>query len=197
VKGIDTTVRVTARCTVQRLNADRLVETVRAARSARCDAVSFLAADVSTDAFNRPGGVEETRRESLLPDAAGVTALEAEIHEMRTAFADDFRSGFIVESPEKLQRRLVDYFRAMLGQGALPRVECNAPWVSTVVETDGTVRPCYFQPPLGNAFERGLEAVLNSTEARAWRSGLDINRDAICQRCVCSLTLRRSAATDS
>jgi hypothetical protein len=27
---------------------------------------------------------------------------------------------------------------------------CNAPWVSAVVETDGAVRPCFFQQAIGN-----------------------------------------------
>ena len=61
-----------------------------------------------------------------------------------------------------------------------------------MIETDGTIRPCFFQPPLGNVHEAGsLEAVLNSPEAIAWRGGLDMRRDEICRRCVCSLALRR------
>ena len=60
-----------------------------------------------------------------------------------------------------------------------------------MVEADGTVRPCFFQPPLGNLRkEAGLAAILNSNAAIDWRRGLDTSRDAICRRCVCSLALR-------
>jgi MoaA/NifB/PqqE/SkfB family radical SAM enzyme len=38
---------------------------------------------------------------------------------------------------------------------------CNAPWVSAVLETDGTVRPCFFHEPIGNAREESLAAVIN------------------------------------
>jgi Fe-coproporphyrin III synthase len=63
--------------------------------------------------------------------------------------------------------------------------------VSSVIEADGTVRPCFFQPPLGNLHRAGsLDAVLNSPEAIAWRAGLDVRRDPICRRCVCTLALR-------
>jgi radical SAM protein with 4Fe4S-binding SPASM domain len=59
-----------------------------------------------------------------------------------------------------------------------------------VIESDGTVRPCFFQPPLGNIHEAGgLAAILNSPESVAWRRGLDTHRDAICRRCVCTLSL--------
>ena len=92
--------------------------------------------------------------------------------------------------PSKLHRRLAQYYGALLGDGDFAPNECNAPWVSSVIESDGTVRPCFFQPPLGNIHRTGgLAAVLNSPEAIAWRQGLDVQRDAICRRCVCTLSL--------
>src|SRR5262249_50100824 len=100
----------------------------------------------------------------------------------------------IAESPEKLHRRLFLYFAALLGRGDIgdfPAVECNAPWVSSVIEADGTVRPCFFQPPLGSLRDgRTFTEILNGPAAVAWRRGLDVERNAICRRCVCSLSLR-------
>jgi radical SAM protein with 4Fe4S-binding SPASM domain len=59
------------------------------------------------------------------------------------------------------------------------------------VEADGTVRPCFFHPAIGNLREAGsLGAVLGSPEARAFRASLDVAADPVCQRCVCSLALR-------
>ena len=107
--------------------------------------------------------------------------------------ADDFASGFVAEMPARL-RRLPQYYAALNGDAAFPPVSCNAPWVSSVIESDGTVRPCFFQPPLGNVHDAGLAAVLNSPEAIAWRQGLDTRRDAICRRCVCTLSLRERDA---
>src|SRR5262249_16141567 len=103
-------------------------------------------------------------------------------------FADEFRAGFIAESPAKL-RRLARYFAAINGDGDFPPTTCNAPWVSTVVEADGTVRPCFFHRALGNAREQPLAAILNSAEAIAFRRGLDVRTDPICRPCLC--TLRR------
>ena len=63
-----------------------------------------------------------------------------------------------------------------------------------MIETDGTVLPCFFQPALGNVYETGsLAAIINSPAAIAWRNGLDVRRNAICQRCVCTLSLRKVA----
>jgi radical SAM protein with 4Fe4S-binding SPASM domain len=73
--------------------------------------------------------------------------------------------------------------------GDFPENHCNAPWVSTVIEADGTVRPCFFHRPLGNIHERPLETIINSDEAMAFRRQLDIKTDPICRQCVCTLYL--------
>jgi Fe-coproporphyrin III synthase len=65
----------------------------------------------------------------------------------------------------------------------------NAPWASAVVESDGTVRPCFFHKPLGNIGDDSLREVLNSPRAVRFRSTLNIARNPICRRCVCSLYL--------
>jgi hypothetical protein len=46
-----------------------------------------------------------------------------------------FEGGFIAESPVKLRRRLLDYFTAVHGGTPFPPNECNAPWVSSVIES--------------------------------------------------------------
>lgn len=195
VRAADPRVAISARCTVQRENFRDLRATVRTARELGLDRISFLAADVSTEAFNRPGGWEPERASAVALEADDLPLLGDEIDALEREHADDFASGFLAESPEKLRRRLLQYFAALHGQGDFAPVECNAPWVSAVVEADGMVRPCFFQPPLGNLRTAGsLAAVLNSPEAVAWRQGLDTARDAVCRRCVCSLALREGAA---
>lgn len=191
VKEADARVQVSARCTVQRANYRHLRATVAAAHAVRLDRVSFLAADVTSDAFNRPDGWTAERAARVALDADDLPLLSAELDALALEHAADFASGFVAESPEKLRRRLLRYYAALLGRGDFAPNDCNAPWVSSVIEADGTVRPCFFQPPLGNVHAAGsLDAVLNSPEAVAWRRGLDTRRDAICRRCVCTLSLR-------
>jgi MoaA/NifB/PqqE/SkfB family radical SAM enzyme len=190
VKDAAPDVQVTGRCTVQRTNFRRLRATVAAAHALRLDRISFLAADVSTDAFNRPGGWENERVAQVALERDDLPALAEEISALEREYADDFASGFIAESPTKLRQRLSQYYAALLGDGNFAPNDCNAPWVSSVIESDGTVRPCFFQPPLGNIHAAGsLGAVLNSPDAIAWRQGLDVKRDAICCKCVCTLSL--------
>lgn len=182
---------VTARCTVQRRNALRLRETVAAARDVGLDRISFLAVDVSSSAFNRPGGEGGTPREELAPSKEELPLLAREIDVLERDFPSEFASGFIAESAAKLRTRLLAYFTAVAGEGPFPGNRCNAPWVSSVVEADGTVRPCFFHPPIGNVRAAGsLRAVLGSPEALAFREALDVATDPACRRCVCSLALR-------
>ena len=193
VKAADARVLVSARCTVQRGNFRFLRATVAAAHELGLDRISFLAADVSSEAFNRPGGWDEERVAQVALELEDLPLLDAEIELLEQERAEDFAGGYIAESPLKLRRRLSQYYAALHGLGDFFPNDCNAPWVSSVIEADGTVRPCFFQPPLGNIQQSGsLEAILNSPEAIAWRQGLDPRRDAICRKCVCTLSLRES-----
>ena len=190
VKAARRSVVVTGRCTVQRSNFANLRAIVAAAHAIGLDRISFLAADVSSDAFNRPGGWDGERAGSVALEREDLPGLAAEIDALELDCAADFASGFIAESPTKLRRRLSQYFAALHGDIEFPANQCNAPWVSSVIESDGTVRPCFFQPALGNIHASGsLHAVLNSADAVAWRQGLDVQRDAICRKCVCTLSL--------
>ena len=109
--------------------------------------------------------------------------------------ASDFASGFIAESPDKL-RRLPRYYAAILGLGRFPGVACNAPWTSTVIEADGTVRPCFFHRGLGNIHDAPLRSILNSDDARRFRRELDVGTNPVCERCVCSLSLPATTRVD-
>lgn len=190
VKNADARVRVSARCTVQRANHLALRATVAAAHEIGLDHISFLAADVSTDAFNRPGGWDTDRVGQVALEADDLPGLSAEIDALAREMRGDFESGFIAEPVAKLRRRLSQYYSALLGVGDFAPNDCNAPWVSSVVESDGTVRPCFFQPALGNIHRDGsLETILNSPGAIAWRQDLDTRRNEICRKCVCTLSL--------
>ena len=180
--------RVTARCVVQRRNFRDLPDVIAAARDLGLDQISFLAADVSTAAFNRPApwGDERVADVALSPNEAAEFARIVE--QTIAGRADDFASGFVAESPAKL-RRLPRYDGALNGAGDCPPTRCNAPWVSTVVEADGTVRPCFFHRAIGNVHERPLAEILNSDDAVAFRRGLDVRTDPICRKCVCTLSL--------
>ncbi len=189
VREIDAHYRVTARCVVQRLNHHCLPETVDAARAIGLDQVSFLAADVSSEAFNRPVRWDDDRAAEVGLDLAAAQRLERSIEELIDSHAADLQSGFVAETPDKL-RLIGHHFLALNGEREHTSPRCNAPWTSTVIEADGTVRPCFFHPPLGNIGDAPLEQILNSGHAITFRRNLDVPRDEICRRCVCSLYLR-------
>ena len=183
---------ISARCTVQKKNFRRLRDTVSAAREAGLERISFLAADVSSEAFNRPDGPAATGTAAVALSREDLPALASELDLLERENRADFESGFIAESPEKLRTRLLRYFSALLGETDFAPNECNAPWVSSVIEADGTVRPCFFHAPLGNVKDAGsLRAVLNSPKALEFRRGLDVATNPVCLRCVCTLRLEQ------
>ena len=193
LRALDSSLPITARATVQRLNHAHLEQTVDTAKALGLGAVSFLAADVASGAFNRPDGWPSDRQAEVALSEEQIDRLEAEVQRVITARAQDIESGFIRESPEKL-RRIVHHFRAELGLVEAIAPQCNAPWVSAVVEADGAVRPCFFHKPLGNVTRKGLRQIINSPEAVRFRADLEVATNPVCRRCVCSLNLPLEAA---
>jgi MoaA/NifB/PqqE/SkfB family radical SAM enzyme len=187
---------IRARCTVQKLNHCSLRDTVVSAREIGLNSISFLAADVSSSAFNRPSTSSAEHHEQIALNAVEVEELEQEIQRLIHAHAGDFTSGFITENPAKLGR-IVRHFRACLGQLEPVAPRCNAPWVSAVIEAGGDVRPCFFHRPLGNTRDGTLHEILNSPQALQFRRNLDIASDPTCQRCVCSLFVPTPGAFDA
>jgi len=187
-------IAVRGRCTVQRLNHSSLRATVAAAGETGLNSISFLAADVSSEAFNRPSTWSQERQDKIALNAAEVEELADEVNAVICEYAEDLASGFIVESPEKL-RRIVMHFRAWLGQAQPVAPSCNAPWVSAVVEAGGDVRPCFFHRSLGNIRDATLQEIVNSPRALQFRRDLDVASDPICRRCVCSLHIPNGEAS--
>jgi MoaA/NifB/PqqE/SkfB family radical SAM enzyme len=180
---------IKARTTVQKANHLWLSDTVGAALSLGLSGISFLAADLTSEAFNRRLLWPVERQDSIALTESEVSSLSDEIGRLIVTRSEQFRSGYIAESPARL-RRIVSHFRAHLGLESPRAPECNAPWVSSVIEADGAVRPCFFHPPVGNIYDEPLERVLNGDAALAFRQSLEIASNPICRRCVCSLNHR-------
>ena len=180
---------ISGRCTVQKRNCRELRNTVYSAHALHLNFLSFLAADITSSAFNRREGSETPTRFALAADE--VDALDWEIERLLQDCRQDIESGFIVEKPAKL-RRIVLHFRAHLGLAEAVSPRCNAPWVSTVVEADGTVRPCFFHPSIGNINDRPLEEILNGDPGLQFRQRLDVSTNPTCRNCVCSLFIPES-----
>jgi MoaA/NifB/PqqE/SkfB family radical SAM enzyme len=173
---------ISGRSTVQRENFRYLRETAGAAKEIGLLGISFLAADVTSTAFNRPDGWGGERQAGIALSADELAELDAGIEALLAEWGQD---PFLVDSPRKL-RRIALHYRAHLGVCEPVPPRCNAPWTSAVIETDGTVRPCFFHAPIGHA-EKGLASALNGPAAQAFRAGLDVHSNPICSRCVCSL----------
>jgi Fe-coproporphyrin III synthase len=180
--------RITGRSVVQRRNFRFLEETIDAAREAGLDQLSFLPVDVSSEAFNRPGGWTGDRVSETALSLDEAFELRDRIEDLLARRGSDIFSGFVAERPSKL-RALAQYFLAHHDVTPHPDTVCNAPWVSAVVEADGTVRPCFFHRPLGNLHTHSLTEVLNGADALQFRRDLDVTRDPICRRCVCTLSI--------
>ena len=178
---------IRARCTVQKANHNRLCDAVEAAHLVGMNSISFLAADVSSSAFNRPDGWKEDRRQQVLLDHSELEALEQQIERLIQE-EGHYAPGFIVESPDKL-RRIPSHFRAWLEGSGHVAPKCNAPWVSAVIEASGDVRPCFFHPTIGNIHDHSFDHIVNGPEALRFREQLDVSQNSTCRKCVCSLYL--------
>jgi len=183
-------IAIRARCTVQKANHRSLRAVVDSAKEIGLNSVSFLAADLTSAAFNRTEGWLPERQDRVALNVDEVEALDQEIEGLISERKDALDSGFVVESAGRL-RRIIQHFRAHLGQGEHVAPRCNAPWVAAVVEASGDVRPCFFHPAYGNLHNQPLQQIVNGPEALRFRAELDVATNPVCRRCVCSLHIPR------
>jgi len=179
---------VSGRTVIHRLNFRQWPALIESAMDIGLQRISFLPADVSSEAFNRPAGWDEPRQQEILIPREDLPELQAIIEGLIDHHAAAFSNRFIAESPEKL-RKIHDYYAAFYGLNPFPYKKCNAPWVSTVIEADGSVRPCFFHPALGNIHDDSLDHILNGEEAIHFRETLDMDTNSTCAKCVCYLNL--------
>jgi MoaA/NifB/PqqE/SkfB family radical SAM enzyme len=176
-----------ARCVLQKANYGVVDDTIRAVHAIGVDRVSFLAADVTSTAFNRIEPWPPERQQEIALTGEDLPLYAAAIDRVSASCRDLITSGFLQDGIDGLWR-IYHHYAAAAGAGEAPPVRCNAPWVSAVLEPNGTVRPCFFQPAYPSS-GADLAAIVNSPGAIQFRRGLDVRRDATCRRCVCTLSL--------
>jgi MoaA/NifB/PqqE/SkfB family radical SAM enzyme len=182
LRTIKPDVPVTARSTLHRANFRELPRLIEHAKAMGLDGISFLAADLTAHAFGRR-------------DAAAVSNLALDRDQI-AEFADvveqtiadreaDFNSRFVAEPPAKL-RRLPQYYAALAGLAPFPPVDCNAPYMSVVIEADGAVRPCFFHEAIGNVRQTSLSRIVED-RLPSFRADLIVGSNPVCERCVCAM----------
>lgn len=186
LKDLDQNFPVTGRCVIQRLNYNHFTDIIATAKALDLDQISFLAADVSSGAFNRPEPWQEDRIVKIELNEKEVREFERIVKDSFHQFTDLYHTRYIAESPEKMLD-IVMYYKALLGMHDFPKKKCNVPWVSAVIESDGEVKPCFFHPAYGNIHKKNFRDIINSSEAISFRKKLDVEKDPVCERCVCSL----------
>jgi MoaA/NifB/PqqE/SkfB family radical SAM enzyme len=188
IRSIDPAFPIHGRSVIHKINFRYWPQIVEAAKEINLNSISFLPADVSSHAFNREVLWSNMRQHEILPDESELSELYEVTEGLVDKYNGEFESRFIVESTEKIWN-IYSYYAAFYGRNLFPFKKCNAPWVSTVIEADGTVRPCFFHEAIGNIHENRLDDILNSEEAIEFRKTLDMDRNPTCVKCVCYLNL--------
>lgn len=180
--------RITSRTVIHRLNFRNWQNIINAALEMGMDQISFLPADVSSHAFNRQITWDEPRQDEILLAQDELPELQNVVGQVVKNNSSLFESHFIAESPLKIQQ-IYQYYAAWYKLNPFPFKKCNAPWVSTVIEADGSVRPCFFHQSLGNIHDTPLDELLNSEKSVSFRKNLNMSSDPVCVKCVCTLNL--------
>ncbi|HRO71060.1 MAG TPA: radical SAM protein [Chitinophagaceae bacterium] len=188
LKNIRPGFRITSRTVIHKQNFRKWPDIIESAKDIGIDQVSFLPADVSSQAFNRQTVWNEERRDQILPAEEELGELENITEHIIQKYIPKFEDPYFAETPAKL-RKIYAYYAAFYGLNPFPFKKCNAPWVSAVVEADGNVRPCFFHDVFGNIHQQSLHRIINSAEAIKFRKTLDMQTNDICKKCVCHLDL--------
>jgi len=188
IRMLDPHFPISGRTVIHRLNFRLWPSIIKAAKEIGLDRISFLPADVSSEAFNRPVVWDADKQNDIAIPPSDLTELENITEKLIEDFSEEIRSHFIAEPADKL-RAIHQYYAAWNGLCDYPFKKCNAPWVSVVIEPDGNVRPCFFHKVIGNIKEHSLDQIINGKAAIEFRRNLDMRSNETCRKCVCTLNL--------
>jgi len=188
IKQQNPSFRITARTVIHRINFRHWPAIIQSAKEMGLDQISFLPADVSSHAFNREVLWSNRQQSDVMLSEQELPELRHIIETIIKEHTGHPGRDFIAESPEKLVK-IYSYYAALHGLNPFPYKKCNAPWVSAVVEADGTVRPCFFHGAVGNIRDRPLEEIVNNANSLQFRKELDMDNNDTCMKCVCYLNL--------
>jgi Fe-coproporphyrin III synthase len=179
---------ISGRTVIHKLNFRTWPSIIESAHAMGLDKISFLPADLSSQAFNRETPWQQDRQMEIAPSKEELNELMLMVDRVISEHTSDFNTGFIAENPDKI-RKIGQHYAAFHGLAPYPYKKCNAPWVSAVIEPDGRVRPCFFHEVVGNIHEHSLDDLVNNDQSTQFRKTLDINSNPICAKCVCYLNL--------
>ncbi len=188
VRAIDPSFRISGRTVIHRLNFRQWPKIIDSAKELGLNSISFLPADVSSTAFNREMPWGGDRQHEILLSKLDLVEFRNIMEDLLANYKTEINEHFVAESSEKL-RKIYAYYAAYYGLNDFPYKKCNAPWVSAVIEADGTVRPCFFHAAYGNAKNESLDKIINSESAIEFRKNLDMDKNETCLKCVCYLNL--------
>ncbi|MEX6686390.1 radical SAM protein [Danxiaibacter flavus] len=188
IKSLKPGYKISGRTVIHQLNFRIWPKIVEAAKEMKLDSISFLPADVTSTAFNHAEGWDDAVKNQLLINESQLPELKKIVEELIEYNSGDFARGYIKETPEKIWK-IYEYYAAFAGLNDFPYRKCNAPWVSAVVEADGSVKPCFFHNVIGNIKNNTFDQILNSEKAIHFRKDLNTCENPVCKRCVCSLNL--------
>src|SRR6185295_3186416 len=115
IKKINPVFRVTGRSVIQKLNFKDFENTVESSKALGLDQISFLPADVSSSAFNRPQEWEGEKKEEVALSLVEADELESILKNSFQRFEKEYQKKFIAESPEKMLD-IVKQYRAYYGK---------------------------------------------------------------------------------
>ena len=179
--------RVIARSVVQRDNFRVLGDTIEAVRALPLDGLSFLAADVTSTAFNRATPWDSTRQADVALQPGDLDAYAATIREVETRCRGALR-GFVKGGARSLGAFTATTRRSRERRHSPPSraTRHGDPRSSIRTVRSGPVSSTRLIQPLLTAASR---PTLNGPSAVAFRRSLLTDANDTCRRCVCSLSM--------
>jgi MoaA/NifB/PqqE/SkfB family radical SAM enzyme len=181
--------QISIRTVLQKNNFRQLPEFINLAKNLNVNRISFLAADLFSNAYGRELFVHsesQSDNDLILLNHDEVTEFKNIIRNTFQEFKSDFNNGFVSESEEKLMK-IADYYSAVLSKNFYPKNICNAPKVSAVLTSNGELMPCFFLPSVGNIRKFNLKDLLNSKKMKNFRELVKNMSLTRCKQCVCTL----------
>lgn len=178
-------VNLVLKMTIQKDNFRDLPEWIPLALGLGADGVALAVPDMTSDAFLRPGADRLRRAEKVMLSEDEASEFASLVDRVAREFQDLLAGGFVIEGNLPA---FVEFFRRNARPAAAPSSscfprDCLMARKRLILNADGSIRPCFFLPPLAQIQDPGEGDIFDSVAFRSFRCGFSSRLRSECRAC--------------
>lgn len=181
LRSLNKTIEIRIRCMVQKSNYKQIPDIINFVYHLKTDKISFLPVDIfTTDSFGRKEKITNAS-EMILDQEENIKFGGLIKHILKDKKYT--KNDFLVLKGKDL-KFINQYYLALNSGQNFPKIQCNTPSFSTILDYEWNVYPCFFMKKIGNINNSTYKKIIKSAKLEKIEKEVLSGKNEFCQKCV-------------